>query len=599
MPSLGQKVDLLFKKYIALKGTVNAVGSSVASLSSPSVAYHQEYFSSKQTISAEQIWTQSKYLPALSNPLNKTPGINASLRVSGQAGSLYSDALNTTNANSPVLVVDGRPILQRVDLQLNPVAGAPFTWAFATQGTSYAIGAADWVGVFGPVNTFKGYNVVPFSYDPSGTLYRYKLYSTKAAAVGDGLWGTSYTLGGEISFLDPSEWFFDPDALVLNFMSEVLPNGVSSGAPLFIRAYRYVGAVGEFGSGEGGALSATTGYLENASAPADLDTVLPPGSTATVGLHNPKSTVYVHVQSSFAHVDGPGGNFTAGQMLRYDDIVNKWTVFTPTNGLRLLVRVEDVPNTPTYTPGPPPVAVAADTVGVNNVVEYWNSSVRGTGVDGFVKLYPTSGQRMAISSDANRIWVFDSTQWIEENSSSNKGSVTNKDMVAKSTGTVVTGTTTTTTTYNIQGVDIGLAEVASGHGYVEVQVNGVTAMLGNGYDPNVLPACCFGKKLPSYSVAMTGSTAVLTFLSAHNMVTNDQLAYITSDGVVHVPTVTQISPTSVSVPVADIPTGSPTAFAVRRYSSIALGDLLVWFGANAKYELDPADRVSYIYVSAS
>ena len=601
MPTLGQKVDLLFKKFIAQKSTVNAAGSSAASFAPQSTAYNQEFFGSKQSITAEQIWTQTKYMPITNNPLNKLSA--PVLRVSGSNGELYTDGIDLTNPNAPILMVDGQSIVQRLDLQLNNVAGSPYTWAFAKDATSFAIGQADWVSVWGSLNTFTGYNVIPFSFDPTGTIFRYQLYSAKSAGA-DATWGTSYTLTGEVPFLHPSDWFFDQDALVLNFMNGEpgssanagLPAGISSNAPLYIRVYRYIGKVGDFsGSGGPNSFSSSTAYLENATGAVDLDLLVPGTTPGTRGIWSAtKEGTYVYVAAAFPHPDALGGTFAKGTLLHFSTTEGRWEPILPVDGLRLLARIENIDQINTYKFIAPAGPTANDTILANSIVEYWKASVRGTGTDGFVKIMPIDGQRIAIESDANKIWVYATNTWIEEVISSAMGSLDNKDMVANITGRKVVGGVTS---YSIKAVDNPLIKLPSGSGYVEVQVNGVAVKIGDGYDDVKLPSACFALQLPSYTSVLNGGSYNLTFSSSTTLLSNDRIAFVTNDGVVHVPIVS-MSGAVASIPAIDFPSGNPQAFMLRKYSKISTGDILVWFGANAKFELDANDRVSYIYVSA-
>lgn len=231
MPSLTQKVDLLFKKFIAFKSGVNVSGGNGASFTAPSTPYSLEDNGSKSPVTAEQVLTQTKYIPTTSNPLNKS-GVTTTLRTTP-----YVDAIDNTDTNRPILVVDGHNIIQRLDLSMTFVSGSVYAWKLAD-----AVGSANWVNDFGPEADFRSYNIMPFSFEGTGTMYRYQLYRTKTTGTPDSTWGTTYTLSNEISF-GTSDWFLDPDAVILNFLAETLPSGVTTGTTLYLRVYRYIGEI--------------------------------------------------------------------------------------------------------------------------------------------------------------------------------------------------------------------------------------------------------------------------------------------------------------------------------------------------------------------
>lgn len=607
MATIQENVDLLFNKIFARKGSV-----ITNSASTESNAYYSEYYASKQAISAEQIWTQSRLIPQDVNPLSRAPRVGNTPRNTPA----YIDRVDASVPNSPVLLVNDKPVVQRLDLMLRPVPGASYGWAFGAQGSlsdqtpnGSTQPGAEWVSTFGPVSEFTGYNIIPFSYDPSSTLYRYELYSSKSAAA-DPVWGTSYTLTNPISFFDASGWFFDQDALLLNFMNRSLPSSVIPGAPLYIRVYRYVGKVGDFAQATdgGGSLQVSAlGYIESAASAADIDNYnTDPLLFANPGVNNEKTTVYAFVSDAFAHPDAPlvgaSRNFNAGQVIRYRQTTSKWEVAPLLDGARFLVRTEPLLKVPTFSFGPPAVAVASATVPKNSVVEYWKASTRGSGTDGFVVLAPSQGWRISITSDANKIWQFDGNNWIELIVTSAMGALTNKDMLAKITG-IDTVTTAPTTTYNLQATDIGLLEVPSGDntspGYIEVQINGVAIKLGSGYDGTFLPSACFAKILPAFTVATASGVSTLSFgTTPHDMTSLNQIAFISAAGTV-VTAVTRVDNFRVTVPVAFTPTAGTVVFFLKRFTDVKVQDTLVWFGKNAKFELDATDRISYIYVASA
>ncbi len=165
-----------------------------------------------------------------------------------------------------------------------------------------------------------------------------------------------------------------------------------------------------------------------------------------------------------------------------------------------------------------------------------------------------------------------------------------------------------------EAVTVGLVTLPAAAGYVEVQVNGVAIKLGTDTDllgGTFKPSAVFGKLLPTpFTPSISGNLVNIAFSSAHNLVSGDIITLTSASDVNFTTTVTHVNATNVTVPgntpvitpsgttvqSSTVVMGANTAYHVHDFSEISTGDKLLWFGSNAKFELDANDRISYIYI---
>lgn len=520
MPSLGQKVDILFKKFIAYKAMANIAGGNSNTFTPNATSYDLESYGSKMVITADQVWTESRSLPNFTNHLNKSllPAQQV-LRTSGA----YIDVLDNTDQNRPIIKVNGKALYQRLDLELDFVAGSKYTWKYKN-----AKGSPAWVADFGATSNFINYNIVPFSYDDSGTIYRYELYSGKSGTA-DAIWNTTYTLSGNIPF-GFNDWFFDPDSsgLLINFLSETLPAGVTSGSTLYLRCYRYIGDLGV------------------------IPGVINSGNNVVFNFGDWQDSIHDFV-SVLPLTPGDGERYIAKSVIN-------------------LVNVYDVISD----------ALTVTSVPVNSILHYWDGVTHGTTNGGWIIVPPQPGMFTSVDVGGNRLIKWNGITWIDLNWS------LSKDFKIESP-------TLTTQDGEYTGIS-PLVNMPSGSVSVEVKVNGVDVTIGDGCNASTFASpywsALFAKQYPYISA--TGTTVVIS--GVHDLIIGDSLI-IKDNGVIKCVDISNVvgNTLTVSAPI----TGPVTSvMQPKRWGNIKQGDILLWFGTGAGYELDPADdKVVFKYIT--
>lgn len=520
MPSLGQKVDILFKKFIAYKAMANIAGGNANSFTPTATPYDLESYGSKMVITADQVWTESRSLPGLSNHLNKSllPAQQV-LRTSGA----YIDTLDITDVNRPIIKVNAKKLYQRLDLELDFVAGTRYTWKYKN-----AKGSAPWIADFGLTADFINYNIVPFSYDDSGTIYRYELYSSKSGSP-DAIWGTTYTLGGQIPF-GFNDWFFDPDSsgLLVNFLSETLPAGVTTGTTLYLRCYRYIG---------------------------DLGVV--PGVIA------------------------PGNN-TVFDFGDWQDSILDFAValpVSPSDGERYIAK-NAIPLVTTYDVIADSLTVT--TVPIHSIVHYWDAIAHGTSNGGWIVIAPQLGMFTSADNTGNHLIKWDGFTWVDLNW------MLSKDFKIESP-------TVTTQDGEYTGIS-PLINMPAGSISVEVKVNGIDTVIGDGCTAAsfLAPqwAALFAKQYNFISA--TGTTVVIS--GVHDLEIADAVI-IKDNGIIKCFDVTLVSGNTITI---SAPLTGPVTSVMhaKKWGNIKAGDILLWFGSKAGYQLDPVDdKIVFKYIT--
>lgn len=348
MPTIAQKIDILFKKYITYKSMVNIAGGSVNTLTANNTPYFLESYSSKPVISAEQIWTESKKIPIYTNHLNKSLLLTQQdLRNSGP----YIDTIDNSDPNRPIVLVNNKKLYQRLDLEFDFVSGSKYAWKY-----KYLKGSTEWINDFGPINNFINYNIIPFSFEESGTIYRYELYSGKSL-INDMLWNTTYTLTNQVQF-GFNDWFFDPDSsgLILNFLNETLPTGVTTSTTLYLRCYRYIGDLGLFSQNS---KNFNWSYWQDPVI--DIVDTLP-----------------------IAPIDG--ARYILGQNISPVDVYD--------------ILIDNTTTT---------------IVQKNTIVQYWDNTIHQTTNGGWIVIQPDYGMFTSINSFNNNIIKWNGVDWVELN----------------------------------------------------------------------------------------------------------------------------------------------------------------------------------------
>jgi hypothetical protein len=604
MPNIGQKVDLLFKKFIAQKAATSQDQSGKTITDIRAAEYYIESFNSRGIVTAEQVWTQSKYIPTTTNPLNK--GALAAEQVFRVTP--YEDLIITTTPAStaaPILTVNGKNIVQRIDIPLTKVPGSKTSFTYLNVPGSVNYDKAKFEALFGPDDKFTGYNLIPFSFDKSSTLYRYQIYKNIALTTPDAIWGTPHTLSGEITFTDGADWYFDQDSLMLNFYSTT--NAHPTESELFVRAYRYVGKVGEFGgnlpggSGIGEWQDSVTAYLTPVSTIAQLNLLS-------------KNNTYAIATAALTDGSITGGSAAVGKILHWDTTTSKWLVRDPLNtsaGTDRFILTALLQNQKVYDPIEGvilPSTGGKSDLQAYTILEYWNHTYRKDGQSGWVKNVPDLGYFTSIDKDNNKIVRFAGagSGWVAADFEATFSSVDNKDMVANAT-----------TKDGDKAVNIGLVAKPSGSGYIEVKVNGVAVKVGNGYVAAEKPEAVFAKTISnSYStVDVAGNLREVSFTTDHYLAPTDQIGVTsTVSGVstFHAITpVTVVSSKVIRIPDTVVLTGNPVFYKLKTNTTVEAGDILLWFGSSthADYQLETdvydqlgttlierGDRISYNFV---
>jgi hypothetical protein len=590
MPKIGQKVDFIYKKLIAQKGNV-LVNNTGTDTDLTTIAYHQEAFNSKQTITAEQIWTQSKFLPKLTNPLNfdLTPASRTLRAVS--SGDLYDESISVVAPGSvdrPILVVNGKNILQRLDLKLTYVPYSKSSWAY-----QFAPGSAEWLADFGSFESFKGFNIIPFSFDHTSTIYRYGLYTARTEQT-DPVWGTSYTLSSPISYLDSIDWFFDQDSLVLNFFNQDKAHPNTS-LPLYIRCYRYIGKVGDFDPVEASTSGGGIGEWQDSVS----SFLTPVGNATELNAITNKIITSAYTTSSVTSTSIQGGSSTAAKILIWNEATSKWDSRAPLNGDRFILTTL-LPNMQVYRVSEDK-SYPGTTINAGSLMEYWDANVRKSGQTGWTVSVPSLGFFTSVDKDSNKVYRYAglTSSWVTADFEATYSSTDNKDMI-----------TNNTFKDGDLALNFGLSAKPSGAGYIEVKVNGVAIKIGNGYVAANKPDAVFAKAVSNiYTVTVVGSTKEILFTNPHGLVAGDQIGFTSSvANIFYSANPTVANPNKIAVPSSLDLSGNPIIYRIKNNATVEVGDRLLWFGSNADYQLeadivdgsgnilDKGDRISYDFV---
>ena len=203
--SIQQKVDYLLKK-LGYSSSKTGIAED-SSLSGTRKAPFAEPIPSPLIVSNTGLWFESERIPT-------TPPTTDLFIVPGEGYPTYKiiEVYGTTNAFQMT--------------EDNTVAGRRSFIAREVLGDNTSPNIVNWI------DTQFGYDYIVevFAGDPN------------AGGIGLPQGGTG----------NDDEWFFDYSSGVLNFSGNNVPSGVSGGADIYIKAWRYVGTVGSITDFDGG-----------------------------------------------------------------------------------------------------------------------------------------------------------------------------------------------------------------------------------------------------------------------------------------------------------------------------------------------------------
>lgn len=252
------KVDFLFKKY----------GANVAHRvwSGGELAPSSEINTSTFSVSDSQIWTQGSLIPIDDNPLNDS--LSAGLRDLRALDTISNPYVPT---GRKTLLYDNKPIYEEIVIPLNFQSGSQKSWSYDFDTDSLSL------------NSTGGANIIPFSISPqkeSGkNIYQYELgWNSNSSDALNGIFTKTIAVGHR-------DWFFDTDGLVVNFFGlddsasgsfsdyfggdntgqtiDFLEGGTLSNTDtLYIKCWRYVGAIGVSNFNIGNGLTNNSSTIE-------------------------------------------------------------------------------------------------------------------------------------------------------------------------------------------------------------------------------------------------------------------------------------------------------------------------------------------------
>lgn len=252
---------------------------------------------------------------------------------------------------------------------------------------------------------------------------------------------------------------------------------------------------------------------------------------------------------------------------------------SPTNGDRYIAKTALL-SVPVYDMEHD--TVSSITVPINSIVQYWDATVNGTTAGGWVVILPEIGMYTSLDSVSSYIIKWDGTNWVELNW------YTSLDIKNENP-------TITTQDGQYSGIS-ALSNNPAASAVVEVKVNGVDVIIGDGCDElSFLSPTWAGLFAKEYAfTSATGTTIVLT--GPHKVKVGDSLIFIDNGIIVCYDVLTVVSNT---ITISTTLAGTVTAiFHVKKWGNIKQGDVLLWFGTGAGYELDTDDdTISFKYLT--
>lgn len=218
-----------------------------------------------------------------------------------------------------------------------------------------------------------------------------------------------------------------------------------------------------------------------------------------------------------------------------------------------------------------------------SVVEYWDSTTRGTNNGGWVVIPTKTGMFTSIDNADSKIMKWNGSAWIELNwylSSDFK----DESPVA------------TTQDGQYSGIS-PLVDKPAGEVSVNITVNGLNVVVGNGCNATTFLtptwAALFAKNY-AFSLATIGSNTI-TLVGPHELTTADSLI-MTCGGVIRCYDIVGVSGNVITLSGTIL---APVSFVVapKKWSTIDIGDIMLWFGSYAMYQLQTSDVIAFEYIT--
>jgi len=222
------------------------------------------------------------------------------------------------------------------------------------------------------------------------------------------------------------------------------------------------------------------------------------------------------------------------------------------------------------------------TVPANSILHYWDAVTRGTTNGGWIVVAPKSGMFTNVDVNANMLIKWGGLAWLELNWALSKDFKIESPVL-------------TTTDGQYTGIS-PLDDVPAGNVCVEVKVNGIDTIIGDGCNAtSFLTPYWDGLFAKQYTfVSAIGGTIVIS--GTHDLTNTDSLI-IVDNGIIKCLNITNVTGNTLTVSAPVV--GTVTSIRQpKKWGNIKQGDILLWFGSSAGYQLDPVgDKVVFKYIT--
>lgn len=222
------------------------------------------------------------------------------------------------------------------------------------------------------------------------------------------------------------------------------------------------------------------------------------------------------------------------------------------------------------------------TVPANSIIQYWDATTNGTTGSGWVVILPEIGMYTNVDNNLNNIYKWNGTNWVELNW------FTSYDIKNEHP---------TITTQDGQYTGISpLVDMPSLSSLIEVKVNGVDVTIGDGCNELSFLSPSWAGLFATEYTFVTASGSTIDVIPPHNIKVGDSLILIDNVNIVCYDVTTVVGNV---ITITGTLTGPVTAILlVKGYGKIKQGDILLWFGSSAGYELDPTeDTITFKYLT--
>lgn len=223
------------------------------------------------------------------------------------------------------------------------------------------------------------------------------------------------------------------------------------------------------------------------------------------------------------------------------------------------------------------------TVPANSILHYWDRTVHGTINSGWIIITPTIGMYTNIDSVFNKIIKWDGTEWIDLN-------------WIPSDDFKYTHPVNTTVDGQYSGIS-SLTDIPAGNVTVDILVNGLQVIVGNGCTATTFISptweALFAK---SYSIVSNTSTTVT--IAGVNYFGNSDCIIVTDNGIIKCFDILNITGNILTINGTFTGTGTVTTIMQpKKWGNIKQGDVFLWFGSYANYQLDTTDIIALKYLT--